>query len=384
MLRRAGLGLVAATVAAVGVLSSLGTSRDADSSPAAPAGFRVSVLAHVRSARELAFAPNGDLFVGTTTGQVFIVPQAEGAPQEPRVFVRIADDPVAGVAFGDGALFVGGQFGVWRIPYESGDPKARAAPVRIARIRTSGEGRGHMTTSVAFANGRLYASVGSSCDACDPELDDTRATVQEVRSNGGEQHARAIHIRNAIALGVNEATGTVWAGDAGQDELEHGHPYEFFDPITAHGGAVDYGWPYCYDNHRSVSDGRSCSRQTTPRVVFPAYETPIGSAFYPRDVHGRYAFPGQYAGGAFVTLHGSWHRPLVPPRVVFVPLKGDEPVAQVDWSDPTKQWREFLGGYQDSSGYRTGRPTGIAVGSEGSLFVADDKADTIYRIRPSR
>ncbi|MBV9104076.1 MAG: hypothetical protein JO060_10835, partial [Candidatus Eremiobacteraeota bacterium] len=76
--------------------------------------------------------------------------------------------------------------------------------------------------------------------------------------------------------------------------------------------------------------------------------------------------------------------PPVPPRVVFVPLTGDTPKTAVNWNDPTVQWREFVGGFQLENGERIGRPSGVAIGSEGSLFVADDKAGVIYRIRPRR
>jgi glucose/arabinose dehydrogenase len=194
--------------------------------------------------------------------------------------------------------------------------------------------------------------------------------------------AKAVHIRNPIALAV-DPRGELWAGVAGQDELEHGHPYEIFDAVTRHPGVPDYGWPTCFENHRSAgSAGGDCAHQTVARVVFPAYETPIGAVFYPAHPTGRFAFPAPYAGGAFVTLHGSWHQPPVPPRVVFVPMRDGEPATPVDWSDPGKQWREFVGGFQRDDGSRIGRPTGIAVGTEGSLFVADDTAGVIYRIRP--
>jgi glucose/arabinose dehydrogenase len=126
-----------------------------------------------------------------------------------------------------------------------------------------------------------------------------------------------------------------------------------------------------------------------PRVVFPAYETPIGAAFYPEKLSGPHAFPVKYRGGAFVALHGSWHGPAqglsgyVPPRVVFVAMHGDVPATPVHWSDPTAQWSEFVGGYQAGASIRRiGRPTGIAIGPQGDLFVADDQTGAIYRIRP--
>jgi glucose/arabinose dehydrogenase len=346
-----------------------------------PAGFTLEVIAHVPGARELAAAPNGDLFVGTNGPLVVVVPEAEGSAGTPATFARINEPPVAGVAFGSGFLYIGTQFGVWRVPYTTGERSAAEPPTLVAKVRPGGSSD-HVTTTVALSGGLLYASVGSSCNAC-TETDPTRATIEVMNPNGSNMHVRARNIRNAIALAVNPTTGAVWAGVAGQDELERGHPYEIFDPFTLHPGMLDYGWPVCYDNHRSKDPSRSCADQIVPRVVFPGYITPIGAAIYPLHSTGKYVFPRAYLGGAFVGLHGSWHRPLVAPRVAFVPLNGDEPRTPVDWNDPTKQWQGFVEGFQRADGTRIGRPTGIAVGPEGSLFVADDSAGVIYRIRPA-
>jgi glucose/arabinose dehydrogenase len=338
----------------------------------------------VPNVRELAVAPNGDLLAGTLGREIVVLADAQGTPHPPATFVRADDAPASGIALASDALYVGTQFGVWKVPYRTGDRKARESLKRIASIRPSGIASDHNTTSLALDGEQLYASVGSSCDACDPELDATRATVQEMGLDGNGMHPKAIHIRNAIALAIDPATHVLWAGVAGQDELANGHPYEIFDPVGAHAGTVDYGWPHCYENRRAVKPGADCTHQIVPRVVFPAYETPIGAAFYPLHPTGRFAFPPAYRGAAFVTLHGSWHQPLVPPRVVFVPLDGDNPRKPVDWGDPHVQWRDFLSGFQASDGGRIGRPTGIAVGTDGSLFVADDSAGAIYRIRPTR
>jgi glucose/arabinose dehydrogenase len=347
-----------------------------------PAGFAIEIIAHVDRARELAAASNGDLFVGTLGGSVELVPDAEGNAGAPRVFARLGDAPAAGVALTEGALYVGTNGAVWKISYAKGSREPAGQPVKIASVRTDGRS-GHSTTTVAIAKGRLYASVGSSCNDC-TENDPTRATIQEMDLEGRGMHPKAIHIRNAIALAVDPATNAVWAGVAGQDELEHGHPYEIFDPFTLHPGTVDYGWPNCYDDRKAKDASYNCAEVTVPRVVFPGYITPIGAAIYPLHARGRYAFPAQYGGGAFVGLHGSWHRPLVAPRVAFVPLHNDEPSKPVDWNDPNVQWQNFVSGFQHPDGSRVGRPTGVAVGPEGSLFVADDQAGVIYRIRPKR
>lgn len=347
-----------------------------------PPGFSLTLVARIPAARDMAVAPNGDLFVGTLSNSVYVVPHAEGEPGTPHVFVALSDRPAHSVAFGPGVLYVGTQFGVWKVPYKPGEETAAAAPQRIAAVRTSGTSRDHVTTSLAFSNGTLYAAVGSSCNVCDPELDATRASIQMMGPNGENMRPRAIHIRNAIALAVDPETGAVWAGVAGQDELEKDHPYEIVDPFTLHSGVPDYGWPYCYENHRSVGT-HDCAAQVVPRAVVPAYITPIGAAYYPAAQGGAHAFPQRWRGGLYLGLHGSWHRPLVPPRVVFIAMHGDVPVTPVDWSDPSKQWHEFVGGFQNADESRNGRATGIAVGPQGDLFVADDAGGAVYRVRPN-
>jgi glucose/arabinose dehydrogenase len=348
--------------------------------PTVPPGFSIEVIAHVDGARELAAAPNGDLIVGTNGNSVYVIPDAEGMPGPAHVFVHLDDRHAAGVALADGWLYIGTHLGVWRVPYHSGDRTAQAAPQKLAAVRTLVE-NGHATTSVAAAGDTLYVSVGSSCNACE-ETDPTRATIQQLAVAGGAMRPKAVRIRNAIALAVNPATGSLWAGVAGQDELEHGHPYEIFDDVSAHAGTVDYGWPYCYEDRRAAAPGHDCSAVAVSRAVFPAYDTPIGATFYPLHTTGAHAFPDSYRGGAFVALHGSWHVPPVPPRVAFVPMHGDEPVTSVNWNDPSVQWSEFVGGFQQGFGWRIGRPTGVAVGVDGSVFVADDQAGAVYRIRP--
>ncbi len=382
MMRRAAAAAGAAFVCLLSA-GAVPPARAADAGIRVPSGFTAERIATVPRARELAVAPNGDLFVGTSGNAIAVVPNATGAPGAPETFATFDDRPVAGVFVTADAVYAGAQFGVYRIPYRNGDRKARATPEKIASVRTNGTSRDHVTTTVVLDGQALYASVGSSCNACDPELDPTRATIQQMTPDGKGMHPRAVDVRNAIALAVQPGTNALWAGVAGRDDLAHGHPYEIFDDVTSHAGTVDYGWLKCYDDRKPIG-GAGCANVAVPKVVFPAYDTPIGAAFYPADAKGPYAFPPEYRGGAFVALHGSWHTPLVAPRVAFVPFKGNEPARPVDWSNPDAQWTQFVGGCQAADETRTCRPTGVAVAPDGSLFVSEDSAGAIYRIRPTR
>jgi glucose/arabinose dehydrogenase len=273
------------------------------------------------------------------------------------------------------------------------------ALVRQGPVSPGTDGDVHVSTSVAASASKLYAGVGSSCNQC-IETDPTRASIQVMNLDGSGMTTLATRIRNPIAVTVNPATGTLWAGGAGQDNLTYTHPYEYFDPVTLESpvpapspaGAtyVDYGWPACEENHHlynplGTSPPPDCSKTVEPRVEFPAYSTLIGATFYPASQSGAYAFPSAYRGGAYVTSHGSWHCcPSTLPRLYYVPMSGDTPATAMNWSapDPTSQSQQIMYdfGGSGSTSY-IGRPTGVAVGASGSLFVGDDATGNIYRIR---
>lgn len=338
-----------------------------------PPTYTITQIATVPNAREITLSPSGDLYVGTNGKDIYVIRRAaSGNPEPARVYARIDDSPDAGVAYGNGALYVGTQHGIWRVQNGS---QQKLASVRTGSPPPGSDGDVHTSTSVAVDGSKIYASVGSSCNEC-IETDPTRATVGRVQN--GRYVPIARRIRNAIALAVDPATHHLWVSDAGQDELPPPHPYEFFDDVNARAGAVDYGWPFCYEDRKhKPGTNENCANVAVPQVLFPAYETPIGAVF----AH----------GGAFVTLHGSWHGPqqglpgYLPPRVVFIPFKNGKPQRGADWSDPSRQWNEFAGGYQDGSGpSRSGQPTGITVGANGDLFLADDRTGAIYRITRKR
>jgi glucose/arabinose dehydrogenase len=359
------------------------------------AGFVSATIASVGSARELVGLPDGDVLVGTSRSQLFIIPNAEsaGAAPAPHAFITLPDTPAQGIALAPNgtAIYVATEYGVYKIAYRSGDqtePDSSAhkiASVRTGSIAPGSDGDVHITSSVAATASTLYVGVGSSCNAC-VEVDPTRASIQAMKLDGTGMHTLATRIRNPIALAIDPATNVLWAGGAGQDRIPYGHPYEFVDAITLQPGVpVDYGWPDCEENRIAYTNGANCSSVAIPRVEFPAYATHIGATFYPANQHGTYAFPKTYQGALFVTSHGSWHCcPATSPEVDVVLMNGDAPKVAVDWSDPTKQWTPFAWDFQVAGTWYRGRPTGIAVGSQGSLFVADDQNGVIYRIRPAQ
>jgi glucose/arabinose dehydrogenase len=368
----------------------------ASSSFVLPSGFSGVVAGTVSGARELLTLPNGDMLVGTNQKEIWILPNAD-APTSGGVatgFITLAEGPAESIAYANGAIYAGTNTTIWKIPYRTGDrSEANSSAVAIAHVRTgsvapNSDGDVHTSTSVAVSGSTLYAAVGSSCNAC-IEVDPTRASVQKMNLDGSNMTNLAENARNPIALAVNPATGSLWIGGAGQDNLTYTHPYEYFDSPTLRGSSnVNYGWPACEENHHlynplGTSPAPNCASTVEPAIEFNSYATLIGATFYPANQTGAYVFPSTYRGGLFVTSHGSWHCcPSTPPRVYFVPMNGDTPATPVNWNDPTVQHSDFVGGFGStgSSSYFQ-RPTGVAVGSAGSLFFAMDSSGQIIRIR---
>jgi mono/diheme cytochrome c family protein len=88
-------------------------------------------------------------------------------------------------------------------------------------------------------------------------------------------------------------------------------------------------------------------------------------------------FPAAYKDGAFIAFHGSWNRAPLPQggyNVVFQPLKNG--IA----SGPFVVFADGFAGEFMEPGRAAHRPTGLAVGTDGALYIADDKGGRIWRV----
>jgi glucose/arabinose dehydrogenase len=105
----------------------------------------------------------------------------------------------------------------------------------------------HLTRTLAFGpNGKLYVSVGSSCNSC-VEKEKVRASVIEMNPDGSGQRQFASGLRNAVGL---KAIGKfIWATNQGSDHLGLSKPDETFYALK-YGG--DYGWPYCHSSNGRI------------------------------------------------------------------------------------------------------------------------------------
>ena len=74
----------------------------------------------------------------------------------------------------------------------------------------------------------------------------------------------------------------------------------------------------------------------------------------------------------FAAEHGSWNRSnRTGYEVIRVPVKDGH---------ATGEFADFITGFVTTDGKVWGRPVGVAVATDGSLFVTDDGSQSIWRV----
>ena len=144
----------------------------------------------------------------------------------------------------------------------------------------------------------------------------------------------------------------------------------------------DYGWPECYYDpfaeetgacagirrRRRQDGGRMREQDSLRSQHFPAHWAPNGMVRYDKK-----QFPARYRDGVFIAFHGSWDRAPYPQggyNVVFQPLAGDRASGNCEiFADG------FAGAVKTPEG-AAHRPSGLAVGPDGALYVSDDVRGT--------
>ena len=334
-----------------------------------PAGFEANVFASgLSNPRFIAFGPDGVLYVADRgNGRIVALPDVDGDGVADGEVVLAEDlDQPHSLVYHEGSWYVGVPSGVVRLQDTDGDGAADEWQTIVDDLPTDGS---HRTRTVEFLpDGRMVVSVGSSCNVCEEEDPRRAAVVVYDGPGGGGERIFASGLRNAVGLAVHPETGELWATNNGRDLMGDDVPPETVYIVKE---GLDYGWPRCHSG--DVIDPEfggpdACQDVAQPVVQMQAHSAPLGLAFYT----GR-EFPSEYWGDLFIAFHGSWNR-TVPTgyNVVRLPLRGGEPQGPVE---------EFAGGWLDlEANNASGRPVGLAVGPDGSLYVSDDKGGFIYRI----
>jgi glucose/arabinose dehydrogenase len=339
-------------------------ARPKDAALTAPPGFTVALWAQgFEDPRNLALAPNGDVFLAdTAAGKIHVL-----RDKQRFVFASGLNGPF-GLAFRGGQLYVGDTDAVVRFDYKSGQAVASGRPVRVVPLPAGG----HATRNVIFnaAATKMYVAIGSRSNVEDETDDPLRAAITEYNADGSGKRTFASGLRNPIGLAWSPDKRTLWTVVNERDGLGDDLVPDFATEVRD--GAF-YGWPFAYigrnpDPHRREHP-ELVSRSVAPSVLIQAHSAPIAIAFYNGTM-----FPAKYRGGAFVALHGSWNRgDRTGYSVIFIPFRNGAPAGGYD---------DFVAGWAPSPRERTvwGRPAGLLVLPDGSLLVTDDGAGAIWRV----
>lgn len=346
--------------------------------PTVPPGFAVTVFAEGRNhARWLAVGDDGDVFLAESAlGEITLLrdEDGDGRAESARTFVQGFERP-HGLAVREGYLYVADTLGVWRMPYKSGLPRPLKPPERITPKHGLGDARGHWTRTLALSpdGKRMYVAIGSRTNEGEDEA--PRATVREFPLEGevGAGRTFASGLRNPVGMAVQPGSGLLYVVVNERDGLGDDLVPDFLSHLEDGGF---YGWPYSYigKNPQPGQEGKHpdlVARAVVPDLLFHAHSAPMGLVFYSGD-----QFPGDYQGDAFVALHGSQNT-AVPrlPMVVRVPFQEGRPVGGFE------PFVEGFGRIEAERANIWGRPVGLAVAKDGSLLIADDVGQVVWRVR---
>lgn len=353
--------------------------------PTAPPGFEVNLfVGDLVSPRWIYVLPNGDILVAQSPRggsaqpnpssnriTLFRDRDKDGRPEFRSDFLMNLNRPHGMALLGD-YFYVGNTDAVVRYRYQAGQTQITTPGEKILDLPAGG----HYTRNIVAnaAGTKLYVSVGSGSnvdengeDAKDPR----RAAILEINPDGGGMRVFASGLRNPVGMAWEPVTKTLWTAvnerDALGDELVP-------DYMTSVREGAFYGWPYSYfgqneDPRKKGQRPDLVAKAVVPDFALGAHTASLGLAFYTGT-----AFPAKYRGGAFLGQHGSWNRSsFVGYKVVFVPFQNGQP------SGPLEDFLTgFIANAAESKAY--GRPVGVTVAPDGSLLVADDEGNKVWRV----
>jgi glucose/arabinose dehydrogenase len=397
-----------------------------------PSGFCATVFADsIAHGRHVIAAPNGDVYVTLEGTQPSPEKQISGvAKQEHQasfvalrdtnhdgradIIKRVGSRGNTGIGLFNGYLYV--DEGARIVRYAR--PDSQLVPTGKAEVVVQGipMNPGHRARNFAIGgDSSLYLNIGSATNSCQqkdranesPGVDPctelaTRAGIWRFSATRLGQRPTvsnrfATGLRNGMGLSFGP-DGKLYATQHGRDQLHDNWPTVF--PTTKYqaenpaeelvqvDSADDFGWPYCYyaiDQKKLVDapeyggDGTKqsarCAQKKAPVAIYPGHWAPMALVFYNGST-----LPAKYNGGAFISFHGSWNRAPEPQdgyRVVYQPMTGGA---------ASGAYEVFADGFagippaQLQPGTAKHRPTGLAFGPDGALYVTDDLGGRVYRI----
>lgn len=380
-----------------------------------PAGFgALKVADGIGRARHIAVTAQGDVYVKlmrVIDGKGIVRLRDTNGDGKAEDISSMGNYGGTGIAIKNGYLYASSDEEVFRYKLDAkGEVVSPLQPEKI--ITGLINRRQHESKSIALDNnGNIYVNIGAYSNSCQerdrqpgslgrmpcPILDSAGGIWQfkadKLNQTYGDGVKYATGLRNVVGLDWNNQLNQLFVMQHGRDDLHNLFPSLYTQQQNADLPAEtmyalkkgdNAGWPYTYydpfKNKKMLApeyggDGvkEGSKEYIDPVVAFPAHMAPNAMLFYTGSM-----FPARYKNGAFIAFHGSWNRAPLPQEgyyVAFVPFENGKP----------GKWEIFANGFagvEVVTGTRGAqhRPSGLAEGPDGSLYVADDAKGTIYRI----
>jgi glucose/arabinose dehydrogenase len=307
--------------------------------------------------------------VGTSPNRITLLRDAngDGVAETRDVFLDGLRQPFGMALLGD-TFYVGNTDGVVAFPYTTGATRITASGRKVTPFKPGG----HWTRSLLPSpDGRkLFVGVGSLSNIGDHglEVEQGRACIYELDLITGSSRIFASGLRNPVGLAWEPNSDVLWTVVNERDGLGDETPPDYLTSVREGGF---YGWPYCYwgqtVDDRVPQDPAAVAKAITPDYALGGHTASLGLCWLPAGT-----LPG-FPHGMAIGQHGSWNRSTLSGyKVILVPFESGRP------SGPP---RDILTGFlapDERESY--GRPVGVAIGPDGSLLVADDVGDVIWRV----
>lgn len=375
--------------------------------PQAPENFKVTKFADgLRNPRWIYTTPTGEIFVaesgteskslvnkigmklvgasksqntGRSANRItwLVDKDGDGVAESRGVYLEKLNQPLGMLVIKD-KFYVADTDAVWMYPYKAGLNKIDAVGKKILDLPAGGYNNHWTRNLLANADGsKIFISVGSASNVAEHGMDEERrrANILIINPDGSEEKVYASGLRNPVGMALNPEDKKLWTAVNERDNLGDDLVPDYITSVVEGGF---YGWPYSYwgahPDPRLKGEGKDLIKKAiVPDVDLGSHTASLGLAFYDKKT-----FPEKYHNGAFIGQHGSWNRSEISGyKVVFVPFKNGKP------SGPPE---DFLTGFIKDIKTREvyGRPVGVTVLNDGSLLVADDSSNTIWKIAYSK
>jgi glucose/arabinose dehydrogenase len=299
----------------------------------------------------------------------------DGIAETRTVFIDGLHSPFGMTLVGD-ELYVANSDGIVKFKYTPGATHIDSASEKVVDL-PGGTINHHWTKNVIASRdgATLYATVGSNSNVAENGMaaEEGRAAIWQIDPKTGAHRIFASGIRNPNGMAWEPSTGALWTVANERDEIGSDLVPDYLTSVRDGGF---YGWPYSYY-------GQHVDQRVTPprpdlvaKALAPDYALGPHTASLGLVSSQGTSLPAPFASGMFIGQHGSWNRaPHSGYKVIFVPFSGGKPSGQ-----PV----DVLTGFLTEDGKANGRPVGVALDAKGSLLVADDVGNAIWRVSAVR